>query len=100
MTQVPSPNFGLPRGTEGRANNKVIAIVDHIMSGTLIGTDSWFQNPASKVSSHFGVGKSGDIHQYVDINNVAWANRVVNKPSWSLLIPNVNTNYYNGKHRT
>ena len=88
MTQVPSPNYGLPQGTQGRAGNKVIAIVDHIMAGTLVGTDSWFQNPSSQVSAHFGVGKNGQIHQYVDINNVAWANGVVNKPSWPLLIPN------------
>ena len=57
---------------------KFIAIVDHIMSGTLTGTDSWFANPVSKVSSHFGVGKNGEIHQYVDLDNPAWANGGVN----------------------
>lgn len=60
----------------------------------MVGTDSWFQNPTSQVSAHFGVGKNGEIHQYVDINNVAWGNGVVNKPSWPLLIANVNPNYY------
>jgi N-acetyl-anhydromuramyl-L-alanine amidase AmpD len=94
VSQIPSPNFGLPRGTAGRAGHKVIAIVDHIMAGTLAGTDSWFQNPASQVSAHFGVGKDGTIHQYADINNVAWANGVVNKPNWPLLISGVNPNYY------
>lgn len=94
MTQVSSPNYGLPRGTSGRSGYNVIAIVDHIMSGTLAGTDSWFQNTASKVSSHFGVGKNGEIHQYVDINNVAWSNGVVDQPSWPLLISNVNPNNY------
>lgn len=94
MLQVPSPNYGLPRGTQGRAGHQVIAIVDHIMSGTLVGTDSWFRNSTSEVSAHFGVGKNGEIHQYVDINNVAWGNGVVNKPSWPLLLSNVNPNYY------
>ena len=47
MTPVSSPNYGLPRGTLGRSENKVLAVVDHIMEGTLVGTDSWFQNPAS-----------------------------------------------------
>lgn len=54
-----SPNFSSPKGY------KTIAIVDHIMAGTLSGTDSWFANPASQVSSHFSVGKNGEIHQYV-----------------------------------
>ncbi len=85
---IGSPNFSSPKGY------KIIAIVDHIMSGTLAGTDSWFTNPASKVSSHFGVGKSGEIHQYVNLGNPAWANGSVNKPNWPLLIPGVNPNYY------
>ncbi|EHQ89276.1 N-acetylmuramoyl-L-alanine amidase [Desulfosporosinus youngiae] len=83
-----SPNFSSPRGY------KIIAIVNHIMEGTLAGTDAWFANPASKVSSHFGVGKNGEIHQYVDLKNHAWANGAVNKPDWPLLIPGANPNYY------
>lgn len=94
MTWIGSPNFGLPRGTSGRAGHAVIAIVDHIMSGTLAGTDSWFQTPSSQASAHFGIGKNGEIHQYVDINNVAWANGGVARPSWPLLIDGVNPNYY------
>lgn len=85
---IGSPNFSSPKGY------KTIAIVNHIMEGTLAGTDSWFTNPASKVSSHFGVGKKGEIHQYVDIKNHAWANGSVNKPNWPLLICGVNPNYY------
>lgn len=85
---IGSPNFSSPMGY------KIIAIVNHIMSGTLTGTDSWFANPASKVSSHFGVGKNGEIHQYVSLDNPAWANGVVNNPNWSLLQNGVNPNYY------
>ena len=88
ITWVGSPNYNSPQGY------KIIAIVDHIMSGTLAGTDSWFANTASKVSSHFGVGKNGEIHQYVSLDNPAWGNGVVNKPSWPLLISGVNPNYY------
>lgn len=83
-----SPNYSSPKGY------KTIAIVNHIMAGTLSGTDSWFANPASKVSSHFGVGKNGEIHQYVDLKNPAWANGGVNKPTWPLVISGVNPNYY------
>lgn len=89
MTWIGSPNFNA-----GRSGNKVIAITDHIMDGTLAGTDSWFQNPSSQVSAHFGIGKDGSIHQYVDINNKAWANGAVNKPNWPLLISGVNPNLY------
>lgn len=73
---------------------KFIAIVDHIMSGTLVGTDSWFLNSASQVSSHFGVGKNGEIHQYVDTDYPAWANGSANNPDWNLLKSGVNPNYY------
>lgn len=83
-----SPNFSTPKGY------KFIAIVNHIMAGTLAGTDSWFANPVSKVSSHFGVGKKGEIHQYVNLKNPAWANGGVNKPTWPKLISGVNPNYY------
>lgn len=88
MTWVPSPNHSSPEGY------KFIAIVDHIMSGTLDGTDSWFQNPDSQVSSHFGVGKNGEIHQYVDLQYPAWANGFVANPSWPLLQSGINPNYY------
>lgn len=83
-----SPNFG------SRNGYKTLAIVEHIMEGTLIGTDAWFANPASKVSTHFGVGKNGAIHQYVKLENSAWGNGSVNKPDWRLLIPGINPNYY------
>jgi N-acetyl-anhydromuramyl-L-alanine amidase AmpD len=89
-----SPNYGIPRGTQGRNGYKAIAIVDHIMAGTLIGTDAWFNNRNSRVSAHFGVGKNGEIHQYVDIKNTAWHAGNVRNPDWSLLIPNVNPNLY------
>jgi len=47
------------------------------MGGTLAGTDSWFNNPASQVSSHYGVGLGGAAHQYVDLDNRAWMNGVL-----------------------
>lgn len=87
ITWIGSPHYSSPKGY------KFIAIVNHIMQGTLSGTDSWFKNPSSKVSSHFGVGKNGEIHQYVDLKNPAWANGGVNKPNWKLY-SGVNPNYY------
>jgi len=64
---VKSPNFSV-----GRGGLKPEAIVIHIMEGTLAGTDAWFKNTASQVSAHYGIGKNGEIHQYVKESDAAW----------------------------
>lgn len=88
-----SPNF-----TAGRKTYKPFAIVIHIMDGTLVGTDSWFGNPDSKVSAHYGVGLQGEVHQYVKETDSAWHAGRVYTPSWSLIKTNggqyINPNYY------
>lgn len=92
---IGSPFYGYPRGTKGRNGHKVIAIVNHIMEGTLEGTDAWFnQEESGGVSSHFGVGKDGEIHQYVGLGDVARHAGKVREPNWNLLIPDVNPNWY------
>lgn len=88
IIQKTSPNFGERKGY------KPELFVLHIMAGTLEGTDSWFASPNSKVSAHFGIGKSGEIHQYVDTLKSAWANGIVNIPSFKLYKPNINPNLY------
>lgn len=87
MIQKPSPNFG------ERGVFKPEAVVIHIMDGTLAGTDSWFGTPASQVSAHYGIGKSGEVHQYVQENKAAWANGRVSNPTWKLIKPQ-NPNLY------
>jgi len=91
---IGSPNYGYPRGTKGRKGYRPIAIVYHIMDGTLKGTDSWFRNPNAKASAHYGIGRNGEIHQYVKEEDAAWHAGAVRKPSWSLLkdYPHVNPN--------
>lgn len=84
-----SPNFW-----NNRNGNKPEAVVVHIMDGTLAGTDSHFASPATEVSSHYGIGQTGEIHQYVKEENAAWHAGRINNPSWSLLKPNVNPNFY------
>ncbi|MFD0869814.1 N-acetyl-anhydromuranmyl-L-alanine amidase [Chlamydia abortus] len=50
-------------------------IVNHISAGTMASMDYWFTDPGNRVSSaHFGVSKTGTIHQYVAIERMAWAN--------------------------
>jgi len=78
-SRVESPNFGYPRGTHDQLVNP-LAVVDHIMCGTMSGCRSWFRDPNSWASATFGVGKNGDIDQYISLNDCAWANGAVNKP--------------------
>ena len=42
------------------------------MAGSLTGTDSWFGDPVAKVSAHFGIGKAGQVHQYVRVADTAY----------------------------
>ena len=84
-----SPNFW-----DNRNGFKPEAIVIHIMDGTLVGTDSWFADSQSQVSAHYGIGQSGEIHQYVKEEQAAWHAGKINSPSWNLLKPGINPNYY------
>ena len=56
----------------GRDGTPITGIVLHVMDGTLAGTDAWFANPTAKVSAHYGIGRNGEIHQYVDEADTAW----------------------------
>lgn len=73
-------HFGYPAGTHGQL--QPLAICDHIMCGTLAGCDAWFNGGG--LSAHFGIGKNGDIHQYVELEDCAWANGAVANPDPSL----------------
>lgn len=56
---------GSPNHYTGRNGYGVTHITLHIMVGYLAGTDSTFANPSSQSSAHYGVGATGEIHQYV-----------------------------------
>ena len=56
---------GSPNHYSGRSGYQVTHITLHIMVGYLAGTDSTFANSASQASAHYGIGSSGEIHQYV-----------------------------------
>ena len=89
IIQKKSPNFWV-----GRKGYRPEAVVIHIMDGTLVGTDSWFANHDSQVSAHYGVGKNGEVHQYVQENDTAWHAGRVDAPVWKLIRPNLNPNLY------
>lgn len=84
-----SPNFAV-----GRKGFVPEIIVLHVMDGSLSGTDSWFASPTSQVSSHYGVGFNGEIHQYVKEEDTAWTQGKVDRPSFKLFKPNLNPNVY------
>ncbi|GAF97935.1 unnamed protein product [marine sediment metagenome] len=78
---IGTPNhFGYPAGTHGQL--QPLAICDHIMCGTLRGCDAWFNGGG--LSAHFGIGKNGDVHQYVELEDIAWANGSVANPDPAL----------------
>ena len=55
-------------------------IVDHITEGSAQSAISWFTSSTNKVSSaHFLVARSGEIYQFVKIEDNAWANGISTK---------------------
>lgn len=88
---------------EGRGEYKPLAIVVHLMDGSLEGTDAWFNTPPDKrnnggfaSSAHYGVGKSGEVHQYVaDTDRAYHAGRVLRATAAILEEhPGINPNLY------
>lgn len=84
-TALPDPPpiafIGSPNHWSGWGGHHPIAIVIHTMAGNLAGTDSTFNDPNvpdnKRVSAHFGVSLKGVVHQYVSLDDRAWANGVL-----------------------
>lgn len=57
----------------------VHGLVVHIMQGTLAGSRAWFNNPSSQDSAHFGTSRDGDLEQWVDTKDRAWAQAAGNR---------------------
>ena len=89
IIQKPSPNHW-----EGRKGYKPELVVIHVMDGSLTGTDSWFANPSSQVSAHYGIGQNGEVHQYVKEEDGAWHAGRVSNPIAKLLKLGINPNNY------
>jgi len=75
IKKVISPN------RESRYGWKPDIIVCHITEGSASSAINWFANPASEVSAHFVVSKTGEVTQCVPIEETAWANPTRTDPS-------------------
>lgn len=64
---------GSPNHYGGRHGYQVTHITLHIMVGYLAGTDSTFANQSSQASAHYGIGATGEIHQYVSEANGSYS---------------------------
>lgn len=96
-TPNPEPNFvptqsdpfkiewkGSPNFWSGRAGHTAVAICDHIMQGSMESTNGWFKSRRSEASTHFGVAHDGRIYQWVQVEDTAWGNGILQNPDTSL----------------
>lgn len=90
-TWIGSPNF-----KEGRGGKKLSLIVVHHMAGTLAGTDKVFQDTNRNTSAHYGVGRNGEIHQYVYDSDTAFhaGNYDINQRSIGIEHEDLNADNY------
>src|SRR5208282_4246667 len=70
------------------------AVVVHIMDGSFAAGESVFRDPTTQKSAHYGISSRGEVHQYVDENDTAFHAGIVVNPTWSLLKPRINPNFY------
>lgn len=79
------PALWVPASTANYASGRSAAIdkvVVHVTQGSYAGTISWFQNPASQVSTHYVVRSSdGQVTQMVRDSDTAWHARNTNSSS-------------------
>ena len=79
---------------KGRHGLEPRAIVIHIIVGSLESAGVTFRDARSSVSAHYGVGKSGRVHQFVEEADTAFHAGTVVRPTWRLIDPQVNPNLY------
>lgn len=68
------------------------------MQGSLRSVDGFFNMPNpfpdAPVSAHYGIGRLGEIHQYVAESDTAWHAGRVRSPTWPGIARGVNPNLY------
>jgi hypothetical protein len=65
----------------GRWATVNLVVIHQFAGGTVAGVERFLSNPARQASYHFGVGRNGEIRQWVDTRNTAWHGGPVNARS-------------------
>src|ERR1041385_5767765 len=86
--------IGTPNKTKGRDGLQTPAVVIHHIGGGLHGTETWFLDPASRVSAHYGIGTAGAGHQDVAEGDTAWPAGGRSPPTGKLIKDTPNPNVY------
>ncbi len=73
-TTLPCQQLPVGDGNWDTNRGFVQEIVLHTMDGFVAGTATKFNTPGVQVSAHYGVGVDGKLYQWVDEDNVAYAN--------------------------
>jgi len=84
IPRYPDATFYASPNWSGRGTCGIEGVVMHVTGpGSMAGMASWFKNPSSAVSAHFGIGKNGEVHQYVEVGDSAWHAGILNRPDLS-----------------
>lgn len=73
---IQSPHFSSRNGERIRR-----IVMHYTTSKNVDGTIEWFQDPTSKVSAHYVIGRNGDIYQMVRDSDKAWHAKNANADS-------------------
>lgn len=75
-TQEPAKPVVLWKSSPNQSSRNGVPIrrivLHYTTVSTIPGTISWFQNPASRVSAHYLVGRKGELIQFVSDDRKAW----------------------------
>jgi N-acetyl-anhydromuramyl-L-alanine amidase AmpD len=79
--------IGSTNKTAGRAGYRPEAVVIHIMDDDIATVDDWFNTPKGPtndmpVSAHYGISRTGAVHQYVREMDTAWHAGRVHQSVW------------------
>lgn len=83
-----------PNKAAGRESYQPEAVVLHVAQGTFKGTISWFLKKKSQVSTHYLIGRLGEVVQFVAEKDTAWHAGHVHSPTWAGIKKGVNPNLY------
>ena len=71
----------VPNKTPNGIQRPLMGLVLHIEQGSEASANAWFHNIKAQASAHFGNPKTGTLDQWVDTNDMAWAEMAGN-PKW------------------